>query len=76
MINVISQSTSERRDEVRRNFEKIRPYLDEGLNYALACEKVGLVTSHRNAYVFKWFKELIEYGKSQGYPYREFSGKR
>ena len=76
MINVISQSTSERRDEVRRNFEKVRPYLDEGVNYALACEKVGLCTSRKNASCFAWFKELVEYGESQGYPYKNFSGKR
>ena len=76
MITVIEQSTSERKEETRQLFESIQPLLDEGYGYMSACVKIGRVTRSRNGqYGYRWFRDLREYGESQGYPYNEYSGK-
>ena len=78
MITVISQSTSERNEETRQLFEKIRPLLDDGYSYMTACVKVGRCEDHlkHQYYHYGWFKDLKAYGESQGYPYVRHSGKR
>lgn len=69
MITVIEQSTEERNQETKELFEEIRPYLDEGYTYKTALIKVGKVNPNRNLNVRGWVRDLIEYGKSQGYLY-------
>ena len=77
-IRVIETSTSERNKETQRLFNLIQPLLDNGYTYMTACIKVGHITkdvangSYRNG----WFRDLKEYGESEGYPYSEYSGKR
>ena len=77
MITVISQTTSERNEETRQLFETIRPLLDKGYSYMGACIHIGRVPSNtRNSYYKRqWFRDLREYGESQGYDYDTYSGK-
>ena len=76
-IKVISQSTHERRMETVDLFNKIKPFLDEGFIYSSAVARVilGEGVSNNNLSQYAWYKELVEYGESQGYSYVEYSGK-
>ena len=77
MIKVIEQSTAERKEETRRLFESIKPLLDHGYGYKQALEKIGRIpVDSRVGYTTHgWFKELKEYGETQGYLYKLYSGK-
>ncbi len=70
-ITVITKTTNERNQETKELFEKIKPLLDDGMIYSTAVKKVTGRTRVRKE--LGWFKELIEYGESQGYSYREYS---
>lgn len=72
-IKVISQNTSERNKETRDNFEKIRPFLDEGNTYINSCILAGLANG-RSIGRMKWFKEIVSYGETQGYLHKDFKG--
>ena len=78
MITVIEQNTEERKRETKELFESIRPLLDKGYSYMTACVMVGHCKDSlkNNYYTRGWFHDLKEYGKSQGYPYHIYSGKR
>jgi len=71
MIKVIEQTTSERNKETKKNFELIKQYLDSGYSYTSACIEVGL-GSNRSCSAMRWFKDLREYGESQGYKYKDY----
>lgn len=77
-ITVIEQSTEERKRETRELFESIRPLLDKGYSYMTACVMVGRCKNSlkNNYYTNGWFNDLKEYGKSRGYPYAKYSGKK
>lgn len=75
MIKVIEQTTAERNLEIKYNFELIKPYLDIGYSYTNACMEVGLA-NNRNCSAMRWFKDLREYGESQGYAYKDFKYSR
>ena len=71
MINVISQSTAERKAETVALFEACKPYLDRGMSlrkavYESSGRRVSNVTNG-------WFRELIDYAKTQGYEYQRWS---
>ena len=74
MIRVIQQSTEERKAETIQLFEKIKPLLDKGYSFNKALSEVTdlSVTNYRNG----WFKDLIDYAKTQGYDYHEYKWKR
>ena len=74
MITVIEQTTAERDEETRQLFEAIRPFLDKGLIYSKAVSKVTGRKGHMT-YSNRWFRDLVDYGESQGYPYKKYSGK-
>jgi hypothetical protein len=78
VIKVIEQSTSERKRETRELFESIRPLLDKGYSYMTACVMVGRCKDSlkNNYYSNGWFRDLKEYGKKNGYHYKDFSGKK
>ena len=78
MITVIEQNTEERKRETRELFESIRPLLDKGYSYMTACVMVGRCKDSlkNNYYTNGWFHDLKEFGKSQGYPYHRYSGKK
>lgn len=67
MVKVIQQSTSERMEETRTGFNKIKPFLDNGFSYNESLRKAGLMSvkgSWRNR---AWTRDVIEYAKKQGY---------
>ena len=79
MIKVIEQTTAERDKEIRDLFHAIRPLLDEGLSYRKALVRVGRIPDISAGYTNRaWFRDLKEYGASQGYPFEMygFRGKK
>ena len=79
MITVISQSTAERNEETQNLFEQIKPLLDDGYGYMSALVQIGRVTriqSKNGYYRHAWYRDLVEYGESQGYNYQEYSGRK
>lgn len=72
MITVIERSTSEYNQEIKNNFNKIQPFLDDGYSYTQACIIVGLASS-RSCSSLRWFKDLKKYGETQGYPYKDYN---
>ena len=73
MIKVIVQSTSDREQETIQLFERIRPYLDMGYTYASSLRLIGRISPksrvNRNR---GWFRDLVDYGESQGYRYGDY----
>ena len=73
MITVVEQSTSEREQEIKKLFERIKPYLDEGHSYRNALIMIGHISRNISLDRFHgWYKELTEYGASQGYPFGDY----
>ena len=66
-IKVISQTTSERRQETQNLYQQCQPYLEQGYSLHKAAWKVtGTQPSNtRNG----WYRDLIDYAISQGYDY-------
>lgn len=75
-ITVITQTTAERKQETIDLFEQIRPYLDQGMIYSQAIRIVKKLPPHANRHGQAWYRDLVEYGESQGYNYEDYSGKR
>ena len=65
-IKVISQNTSERKEETKQLFEQCRPLMDQGYTLGKAVQKV-LNINHLGFYGLRWYKDLREYTESQGY---------
>ena len=77
MITIVEQTTAERNEETKKLFESIKPYLDDGFNYRRALILVGRIG--KNTKLNKrtgWFRDLTEYGGSQGYDYYDFKFKQ
>lgn len=74
-MKVISQTTKERKEETKKLFEQIKPLLDKGYIYSAA---VTAVTGSKCGlcYSVAWYRDLINYGESQGYLYKDYSGRR
>lgn len=74
MIKVIETSTAERKQETIKLFQQIQPLLDKGYSFNKALTEVTdlSVTNFKNG----WFKDLIDYAKTQGYDYHEYKWKR
>lgn len=70
MINVISQTTSERNKETQELFEQCKPYLDDGYSLSHALIIVKELTYSTGFQNRAWFKELRQYAKTQGYDSR------
>lgn len=69
-INVICKSSKERTKEIEELFEKMKPYLINGKSYSQALSIVKNTKTRYNH--TRWFKELVEYGESQGFPKENF----
>ena len=70
MITVKTSSSKERDDEIKELFDKMKPYLDEGYSYHKALNEIKQTNvSYAQR---RWYRDLVEYGESQGYPYKEF----
>lgn len=74
MITVISQDTAERKKETIELFDKIRPLLDDGYSYTTALRKIGRIR-HSRVFQRGWFRDLIDYGATQGYAYDDYKGR-
>lgn len=72
-FNVICKTSEERDKETKELFEQMKPYLLEGKSYAQA---VMIVKNTKTSYSHtRWFKDLVKYGESQGYPKNDFTQK-
>lgn len=70
-MRIIERSTEERMQETRDLFDEIKPLLDNGYTY---CKSVKIVKDLRSVNTNNsWYKELIEYGESQGYMKKDYS---
>lgn len=67
MIKVIQQSTSERMDEIRNGFLRIKPFLDGGFSYNESLREAGLLSVNGSWRNRAWTRDVIEYAKKQGY---------
>ena len=65
-IKVISQTTSEQKEETIRLFHECKPFLDEGYSLAKTV-KIILGVNHQSFTRYSWYKELRKYVESQGY---------
>ena len=75
-IRVISQSTQERLNETINLWLKVKPLLDKGHIYSYAVRIVaGRYDDGFNRFQDAWYRDLVEYGESQGYKYEDYSGK-
>ena len=76
-ITIVEQTTAERQAETKALFDAIRPLLDDGYSYMGALQHIGRVSANtkNNSYQKAWFRDLKEYGESQGYDYDTYSGK-
>ena len=74
MITVIEQTTAERNQETKELFGQIQPLLDDGYSYISALKKIGKLTHNGRVFQRGWFKDLIHYGGTQGYPYEVYQG--
>lgn len=65
-IKVVCKTSDERTNELKCLFDKMKPYLEEGKSYNQAlCIVKKTKTSYSHT---QWFKDLVKYGESQGYP--------
>lgn len=76
MMAIIETSTSERMRLARETFELIKPLLDDGYIYSRAVKKVKGLYPNYSLGDKAWFRDIIEYGESQGYSRAEYMGKR
>ena len=74
-IIVIEQTTEERKQETKELFEQIKPLLDKGMIYSNAVRKVKGMPENSSRSSQAWYKELIAYGETQGYPFDDYSGR-
>ncbi|WP_305554554.1 hypothetical protein [Methanobrevibacter sp. V74] len=65
-ITVISQTTAERRAEIKELFIGVKPFLEQGLSLKRATLKVkpDLSSNFSNK---RWYKDLRDYCEEQGY---------
>lgn len=73
MIEIIQQSTDERKKETMKLFQEVKPLLDEGYSFTGALKKLGYPVYN---YKSGWFKHLKDYALTQGYDYNKMRGRR
>lgn len=74
-ITIVSQSTKERNKETKELFNQIKPLLDKGMIYSKAIKIVKGLPEDYSLTRRAWYHDLLNYGESQGYPYKNHSGK-
>ena len=71
-IKVICQSTSEQNEETIQLFNQIRPLLNKGYSYHRAVKEVCNSPPNSNIAYYSWYKRLLRYGETQGYPRKNY----
>lgn len=66
MITVKETSSEERENEMKELFEKMRPFLEQGLSYIATYQLITGI-EHTAFASRRWWKDLLEYGKRQGF---------
>ena len=69
---IIERTQEDCMNETINLFLLIKPLLDQGESYSSAVKQVHKTPSTNLA----WYKDLIKYGESQGYPYQDYMRKR
>ena len=68
MITVITQSTNERKQETREDFNGLKPFLDKGYSYNKALREAGLINSPTQSWCARArTRDVIEYAKKHEY---------
>lgn len=75
MITVKETSSEERQNEMVELFEKIRPFLEQGISYSTAY-KILTGEKHNTFTRRRWWKDLLDYGKKQGFDRKYFGNER
>lgn len=60
---IIERTDKDLENETRELFEKIKPYLDDGVSFTRALINVGKGRNTRS----RWYKDIREYTIQQGY---------
>ena len=60
---IIERTDKDLENETRELFEKIKPYLDDGVSFTKALINVGKGRNTRS----RWYKDIREYTIQQGY---------
>ena len=71
-IMIIERTDEDCLNETINLFLLIKPLLDDGESYSSAVKKVHKTASTNLA----WYRDLIKYGETQGYPYEKYMRKR
>ena len=67
---IIERTTEDCHNETVELFNRIQPLLDNGESYSSACKIVlGKTSIGTN---LAWYQNLIKYGESQGYAYKDY----
>lgn len=72
MNGIIETSTSQRKQETKTLFQKVKPLLDNGLSYNKAVRKIKKLPATYSCSNLAWFRDLVEYGETQGYKYDDY----
>ncbi len=69
-IRVITQTTAERKEEMKQLFNDCKPLMDKGYPLSKAVREI-LQLNHNTFTSQRWFKDLRKYAESQGYKGRQ-----
>ena len=67
VMMVIQQTTEERKEETRKLFKKVKPFLDKGFSYNKSLQKANLLSVNGSWRNTARTRDIIEYAKKQGY---------
>ena len=66
-MKVIETSTAERKQETRELFDKVKPFLDDGLSYNKALKQAGIMRTGLSWRQRAYTRDVVELAKEQGY---------
>lgn len=66
-MKVIETSTAERRQETRELFDKVKPFLDDGLSYDKALKQAGIMGTGLSWRQRAYTRDVVELAKEHGY---------
>lgn len=72
MEGIIETTTSQRNQETKKLFNKVKPLLDQGFSYNRSVRKVKNLPRTYACSNLAWFRDLVEYGETQGYLYKDY----